>query len=182
MFKRLTWMMMVLPVLFLVIGCSGGDQEEVEYFGEFFLDSDFDKADRVSNSPAIPTSADSSDTAVWSVYNDWGDTDTAAARQSGLAWDANSGLNWNEKYSLWIAGMPKIDFTGWKEMVLDLSAGHEIWGGDKNGKIDYPIAEIILEIGTPGKDIESDLYFDAITVDADESEEAAPGGEASAGE
>ena len=109
MFKRLFGVTLVLAALGLVVGCSSGDQEEVEFFGEFFLDSDFDKADRVSNAPAIPTSADTSSTAVWAVYNDWGDTDTAAARQAGLAWDANSGLNWNDKYALWIASMPKID-------------------------------------------------------------------------
>ena len=33
-----------------------------------------------------------------------------------------------------------IDFTGWKEIVIDLDSGHETWGGDKNGKIDYPIS------------------------------------------
>ncbi len=29
-----------------------------------------------------------------------------------------------------------IDFTGWKEVVFDLDAPHETWGGDKNGKLD----------------------------------------------
>ncbi len=32
-----------------------------------------------------------------------------------------------------------VDFTGWKEVVFDLDAPHETWGGDKNGKLDYPI-------------------------------------------
>jgi hypothetical protein len=35
-----------------------------------------------------------------------------------------------------------IDFNGWKEVVIDLDSGHETWGGDKNGKIDYPITGI----------------------------------------
>ena len=32
-----------------------------------------------------------------------------------------------------------IDFTGWKEIVVDLDSPHETWGGDKNGKADYPL-------------------------------------------
>ena len=85
----------------------------------------------------------------------------------------------SETHKFRIAGATKIDFTGWKEMVVDLDAGHEIWGGDKNGKMDYPITEIIFEISTPGDaGAEGDLYFDAITVDADKSAEAA--GEAAA--
>ena len=74
----------------------------------------------------------------------------------------------------------KIDFTGWKEIVVDLDGGHEIWGGDANGKIDSPITNITFEISTAGKDIESDLYFDAVIVDSDKSAEAAPAGEAAA--
>ena len=31
-----------------------------------------------------------------------------------------------------------IDFAGWKEVVIDLDSGHETWGGDKNGRTDYP--------------------------------------------
>ena len=31
-----------------------------------------------------------------------------------------------------------IDFAGWREVVIDLDSPHETWGGDKNGKIDYP--------------------------------------------
>src|SRR5208283_1792462 len=56
----------------------------------------------------------------------------------------------------------KIDFNGWKEIVIDLDAPHETWGGDKNGKIDYPISKITLEISTPGKAVEGNLYFDSL--------------------
>jgi len=64
-----------------------------------------------------------------------------------------------------------IDFSGWKEILIDLDTGHETWGGDKNGKIDYPITEIIFTIGQPtdqGKllPVESDLSFDSLSVDA----------------
>jgi hypothetical protein len=73
----------------------------------------------------------------------------------------------------------KIDFKGWKEVAIDLDAGHETWGGDKNGKIDYPITSITFEISTPGKAVEGDLYFDAIRVDSEKSAEETLGCEVS---
>ncbi len=49
------------------------------------------------------------DTAIWDVTNQWQDTDTANAREAGLAWGANSGLNWDEKYFAWVDSLGKID-------------------------------------------------------------------------
>ena len=69
-----------------------------------------------------------------------------------------------------------IDFAGWKEVVIDLESGHDTWGGDKNGKIDYPITAITFTIGQP-KDqekllpVESDLYFDVLSVESGKSAE-----------
>ncbi len=65
----------------------------------------------------------------------------------------------------------QIDFKGWKEIVIDLDAPHETWGGDKNGKIDYPISKITLEISQAKQPAEGNLYFDAIRVDSDKSVE-----------
>src|SRR5712671_554273 len=42
-----------------------------------------------------------------------------------------------------------IDFTGGAEVVIDLDSGHETWGGDKNGKMDYPITGITFTVGQP---------------------------------
>ncbi len=63
-----------------------------------------------------------------------------------------------------------IDFDGWKEIVIDLSGGHETWGGDKNGKLDYPLTSITFMIGQPMDhdkpvDAEGDLSFDSLGVD-----------------
>jgi hypothetical protein len=63
-----------------------------------------------------------------------------------------------------------IDFTGWREILIDLDSGHETWGGDKNGKIDYPITEIAFTLGQPTEDgkrlaVESDLFVDSFSVD-----------------
>ncbi len=74
-----------------------------------------------------------------------------------------------------------IDFTGWKETVFDLDAPHETWGGDKNGKIDYPITGITLIVYQPNDKtklpIESDLAFDAIRADSGKSADETLGGQ-----
>ena len=79
-----------------------------------------------------------------------------------------------------------IDFTGWREIVIDLDSGHETWGGDKNGKVDYPITAITLTIGQPSSKengqekrsaVESDLCFDALSVDSDQSADETLGGQ-----
>ncbi|MFI5458151.1 MAG: glycoside hydrolase family 16 protein [Isosphaerales bacterium] len=67
-----------------------------------------------------------------------------------------------------------IDFTGWKETVIDLDSGHETWGGDKNGKIDYPITEIRFGIGQPTDHDRplpalGNLSFDSLSVDSEKS-------------
>ncbi len=44
-------------------------------------------------------------TQVWTARNAWDDTDTTAARAAGLAWGANSGLTWDQKYAAWLDSM-----------------------------------------------------------------------------
>jgi len=65
----------------------------------------------------------------------------------------------------------KIDFKGWKEIAIDLDAPHETWGGDKNGKIDYPITKITFEISQAKTPVEGDLYFDSLSVDSEKNAE-----------
>ena len=47
---------------------------------------------------ALPVSTDPS-TQVWAVTAAWSDTATPAARAAGLAWPADSGLRWDEKFA-----------------------------------------------------------------------------------
>jgi hypothetical protein len=42
---------------------------------------------------------------VWSVENAWTDKDTPAAKKAGVAWEANSGLTWEEKFDKWVASL-----------------------------------------------------------------------------
>ena len=55
----------------------------------------------------LAVNTDTRRTQVWSAVNRWEDTDTAAARAAGVAWDEDSGLDWDEKYALWIQSMPR---------------------------------------------------------------------------
>ncbi len=49
-----------------------------------------------------------SSTEVWAAPNRWHETDPAA----GVAWDANSDLTWEQKYSAWVEMGAKIDRHG----------------------------------------------------------------------
>jgi hypothetical protein len=77
----------------------------------------------------------------------------------------------NETHKYRNAETMKVDFKGWKEIAFDLDASHETWGGDKNGKIDYPITKITIEISHAKMPVESDLYFDSLGVDSEKSAE-----------
>lgn len=60
-----------------------------------------------------------------------------------------------------------VDFSGWKAVSVDLTESHETWGGDKNGKIDYPLTQVTFEISTSGKSAQGQLAFDALAVDSE---------------
>jgi len=67
-----------------------------------------------------------------------------------------------------------IDFAGWREIAIDLDSPHETWGGDKNGKTDYPLTGINFTVGQPADQgrilpAEGDLFFDALSVDSERS-------------
>lgn len=70
---------------------------------------DEQKEDALTGAKGLSTAVDTSDTAVWEVKNQWEDTTTAEARKAGMAWPANSGLTWDEKFDRWVQSMRKID-------------------------------------------------------------------------
>ncbi len=65
------------------------------------------KEDSAGGLRALPTSVDLSDTAVWEVRAQWADTQTPAAREAGLAWGQDSGLDWDQKYARWVSSMQR---------------------------------------------------------------------------
>ncbi|HMG23173.1 MAG TPA: hypothetical protein VK607_17680 [Kofleriaceae bacterium] len=56
----------------------------------------------------LPVATDTTRTQVWTARNRWEDTGTPAARAAGLAWPADSGLDWDTKFSRWIASLPWV--------------------------------------------------------------------------
>ncbi|HOX43688.1 MAG TPA: hypothetical protein PK668_08820 [Myxococcota bacterium] len=113
----------ILPVLCLLpaLGCGGAqddafdlpacDQsvEEGQTKGTLCDVPDDQKEDSLTGAKGLSTAVDSADTAVWEVKNQWEDTSTAEARKAGLAWEANSGITWDEKFDRWVQSLPKID-------------------------------------------------------------------------
>ncbi|MEE2830020.1 MAG: hypothetical protein VX498_12590, partial [Myxococcota bacterium] len=65
-----------------------------------------------TGTPGLPTTVEGSRTQVWEISNDWADTDTPAARQAGMAWPANSGLNWEQKFSVWVEKLQETQAHG----------------------------------------------------------------------
>lgn len=46
---------------------------------------------------------------VWKVDQNWTDSTTTKAKLAGIAWGANSGLTWEQKYSKWLASFESVD-------------------------------------------------------------------------
>lgn len=81
-------------------------------FGKAFFEPTGDtaaKEDSISGRKGLPVSVDNGAAAVWTVRNQWADKDTAEARKAGIAWAANSGLTWDEKYAAWVQSMPRTE-------------------------------------------------------------------------
>ncbi|MDA3863992.1 MAG: PPC domain-containing protein [Deltaproteobacteria bacterium] len=111
MFKNsryITLLMVLVFSSFFIWGCKESDATDNDDWGideEIMPDEEkLGKADSAwSGGPA--TIYDSSNTAVWEITNNWEDTDTPEARKPGIVWGDNSGLNWDEKYALWVQSM-----------------------------------------------------------------------------
>jgi hypothetical protein len=85
------------------------------------------KDDSLQGRRGLSVAVDRADTSVWEVRNAWSDTDTAEAREAGIAWGEDSGLTWEQKYRAWIDGMQRTDSHGWGDtFVLTTPWGKEI--------------------------------------------------------
>lgn len=119
--RKLRWIFALLLVG-LMSGCvkddGANDEANLDEWGRPIFDPTGDteqapgKDDAVSGQRGLSVSVDTSPTAVWEVRNAWADTDTPAAREAGIAWGADSGLTWDQKYQAWVASMTKTETTG----------------------------------------------------------------------
>jgi hypothetical protein len=114
----------VFMMAFLLVACAqeeGADVDPLEAsdfemddkYGKpvMDLDGELGKADSATGGKTLAASGDNSETQVWSVWNQWEDTDTPDARKEGIAWGANSGLTWEEKYRAWINSLEPAEST-----------------------------------------------------------------------
>ncbi|MBX7194425.1 MAG: PPC domain-containing protein [Sandaracinaceae bacterium] len=117
----------ILPLLLalsstLVAACAG---EAPSAFDEAAAETGLDqpaeavpeegKADGVE--ALGPTIGNGAATEVWAVRNQWTDTTTAEARLAGVAWSANSGLDWEQKYERWVGSLEVIPRAGYGQTV-----------------------------------------------------------------
>lgn len=108
----------VLAALLLLPACAAGAptpldeaSEETGFEGPFDVIPDEAKADGVDAlGPTVPAGAA---TEVWAVQNQWADRDTPAARRAGVAWPANSGLDWEQKFDRWVASFEVVARGGY---------------------------------------------------------------------
>ncbi|RMG14672.1 MAG: hypothetical protein D6729_13415 [Deltaproteobacteria bacterium] len=100
---------LLLASMALAVACgSNPDQDFVDEYGEVtpldLAPPPEGKADGIGRiGPKIAWNDGPS--RVWEVTRDWTDIDP----EPGLAWPANSGLNWDQKFSAWVASLEKID-------------------------------------------------------------------------
>lgn len=59
---------------------------------------------------------------VWDVKRAW--TDVTA--EAGLAWPADSGLDWEGKYAAWVASLPPIDVDGYPTFEITTPQGRKL--------------------------------------------------------
>jgi hypothetical protein len=93
---------------------------------------------------ALSATADYSDSQAWTVKNQWEDTTTADAKLAGMAWPANSGLNWDQKYAAWVGSfqqVPSID-TWFKTVTISTPFGKSVPGP----KVDCADLALLLRI------------------------------------
>jgi hypothetical protein len=94
--------------------------------------------------PSLPVTGDYAATQAWVVTNQWEDTATADAKLAGMAWGANSGLNWDQKYSAWVGSfqqIPSID-TWFQTITISTPFGKSVPGP----KIDCADLALLLRI------------------------------------
>lgn len=87
----------LLAIVTMLLGCEAEDENPTKFETSDVTDS------------KGPTVAKGAASEVWSADNAWADTATPAAKKAGIAWDADSGLNWEQKFDAWVASLEPID-------------------------------------------------------------------------
>jgi hypothetical protein len=133
-----------LPVLLAatLIGCTATDDPGVD---ELDPGGEIGKADGVGVA-GLAVSGDYNDTQAWTVLNQWEDTSTPAAQEAGIAWAANSGLNWDEKFSRWVGSLPQIDAVAGSYFKSTIAISTPFGKSVPGPKIDCADLSILLRL------------------------------------
>jgi hypothetical protein len=101
----------------LAVGCVTDDSDGPTAEGELEPGGPLGKEDS-AGVPSLPVTGDYASTQAWTVANQWEDTATPDARKAGMAWGENSGLNWDEKFALWVGSFEQVDsIEGWFKTI-----------------------------------------------------------------
>jgi hypothetical protein len=103
-FSLLAWLFVAAPS---ACALSTEDGDEIEEADDLEAGGALGKADSV-NVAGLPVNGSYAATTAWAVKNQWEDRDTPAARAAGIAWPADSGLSWDEKYAAWVQSLEQI--------------------------------------------------------------------------
>lgn len=109
--KALRTLVIVATAAQLTLSGCASDADEYGILGPL-QQSDQALSSSGTSSPGLSSSVAGASTEVWAATNNWGDTDTTEAKAAGMAWGANSGLNWEQKYNQWIQTMEQTGRSG----------------------------------------------------------------------
>ena len=124
--RRISSLLLIALAVALAPGlaaCYAPDDELASEADDYDIDGPFDFGDEVgkADSAGIPgplVNTNTKDTQVWIARNNWEDTDTPVAKLTGIAWGANSGLDWDAKFALWVESMQRTPSTYYDTFML----------------------------------------------------------------
>ena len=106
-----------LCIALLITGCTdSGPSDDLDGVTELDPGGPVGKEDSAGIA-ALPVAGDYSSTQAWVVTNQWEDTTTPDAKLAGMAWAANSGLNWDQKFSAWVGSFKQVPSLDWFQTV-----------------------------------------------------------------
>ncbi len=94
-----------LPLLLTLgtVGCTTEGESEEEFTEG--LESSSEEIRESAGGPLVRAS----NAEVWTIENQWADKTTANAKKAGVAWEADSGLTWDRKFTKWVESMERVD-------------------------------------------------------------------------
>ncbi len=93
-----------------MLGCSAAGDAGSESGDDQGVDGPLEAVPQeLGESASGPYVAPGASTEAWSATNRWTDKTTAESKKAGVAWEANSGLTWEQKYVRWVGSFKKIE-------------------------------------------------------------------------